>query len=643
MRGETARETREIFDRGSRVAASVGVSGSVSVSDQRVAASMGVSGSVSVSVGGKRIADRGSRIAFRSRSRVPQAARRECAREASRWWRGACGHEVPEGGSSQTATAHATAHGSRQPRAVGRLTLVAAVWFMAAAPARAQHAAGPANAEAVIDLYNQWRFVEAERTLDQLRQRAPGQPETSYAEGYERFLSGVYPEAVAKLKAAAAGAPADELLHLAEGAATSIAGHEERRSQHFVIRFPPEDAVLADYALEALEAASSALGSDLGFVPPRLIPVDILRSPADLALVTALTVEDVERTGTIAVSKWGRIMLTTPRAMRLGYAWLDSLSHELVHYAIAFLTHDRAPVWLQEGLAKFLEHRWRTPPGLDLTPSMQHLLAKGLAGNRLISFEAMHPSMAKLPTAEDASLAFAEVATAVGLLHTTGGAPALRQVLSMVAEGADARLAVARAYGGSGTWADFEKAWRAFMVAQHYKVIPGFEVLAPKYRKRSAIASRRAPLEDEASPGRAGSERFLRLGNMLLQRGRVRAAASEYEKGSKEAGPDMWVFSVKLGRSYLAMGEADRALAAVARVQSLYPEIPWPHLIAGQALLAKGDAAGAVAPLLASLAANPFDPSVHCSLAEAYKKLASDAASADKRQRAERDCRTMTK
>jgi tetratricopeptide (TPR) repeat protein len=522
-----------------------------------------------------------------------------------------------------------------------RWGMVALLLF--ATPARAQHTVDVGNAEAVIELYNQWRFSEAERALDQLRQNHPGQPETSYVEGYERFLSGAYPEAIAQLKAAGAGVPAEELLHLAEGAATSIAGHEERRSQHFVIRFPPEDAVLADYALEALEAAASALGQDLGFVPPRLIPVDILRSPADLALVTSLTVEDVERTGTIAVSKWGRIMLTTPRAMRLGYSWLDSLSHELVHYAVAFLTHDRTPVWLQEGLAKFLEARWRRPPGLDLPLSMQHLLAKGLAGSRLISFEAMHPSMAKLPTSEDASLAFAEVATAIGLLHATGGAPALRQVLTLVAEGADARLAVARAYGGSGAWADFEKAWRAFMIAQHYKIIPGFEVLSPQYRKRSAIASRRAPVEDEASQGRTGAERFLRLGNMLLQRGRVRAATSEYEKGSKEAGSDAWVFSVKLGRSYLALGEADRALAAVARVQGLHPEVPWPNLIAGQALLAKGDAAGAVAPLLASLAANPFDPSVHCSLAEAYKKLPTDAIPAVRRQRAERDCRALTK
>ena len=58
------------------------------------------------------------------------------------------------------------------------------------------------------------------------------------------------------------------------------------------------------------------------------------------------------------------------------------------------------------------------------------------------------------------------------------------------------------------------------------------------------------------------------------------------------------------------------------------------------ASLAKGDAKGAVAPLLLSLAINPYDPSVHCSLAEAYKRW--PEAPTDKRLRAERDCRELS-
>ena len=57
-------------------------------------------------------------------------------------------------------------------------------------------------------------------------EHSPGEAHTLFAEGYERFLSGDYPAAVAKLKAAGAGMPVKELLSLAEGAQTSIEGHQ---------------------------------------------------------------------------------------------------------------------------------------------------------------------------------------------------------------------------------------------------------------------------------------------------------------------------------------------------------------------------------------------------------------------------------
>jgi tetratricopeptide (TPR) repeat protein len=263
---------------------------------------------------------------------------------------------------------------------------------------------------------------------------------------------------------------------------------------------------------------------------------------------------------------------------------------------------------------------------------MEHLLAKALHAGKLIPFDAMHPSMAKLPSAEDATLAFAEVANAIAYLHSKGGMPALRDAIHRVAAGEDARAAVAAAAGGS--WADFERGWRAFMAAQHYKTFPAIDIPTTHIRKPGAIASGRKPSEEDAlsSTLKAGAPfRYLRLGNMLLRRDRPRAAVAEYEKGAKavtaggratRGDPSaIWVFPVKLGRTYLALGEPDRALKALAPVQAIYPDLPWPSLIAGEALVAKGAPAEALAPLRASLATNPFDPRVHCALADAYSKL----------------------
>jgi hypothetical protein len=271
---------------------------------------------------------------------------------------------------------------------------------------------------------------------------------------------------------------------------------------------------------------------------------------------------------------------------------------------------------------------------------MEHLLAKALRSGKLISFDAMHPSMAKLPSAEDASLAFAEVATAIGYLHAHGGMAALRSAIALVAEGMDARKAVATA--AHGDWPDFERGWKGHMAGLKLKLFPDFDIPTAHIRKAGAIASRRKPDEDEAltatSLKATGPLRFLRLGNMMLKRNRPRAAVLEYQKGARAAalsssgqsgglsrGPDtaaaQWLFPVKLGRTFLALGEPDRALKALAGVQAVYPELPWPNLIAGEALLAKGDAPGAITAVRASLATNPFDPAVHCTLAEAYLKL----------------------
>ncbi len=495
-------------------------------------------------------------------------------------------------------------------------------------------------------LFDEWRFPEAEAALAELLRGGSVTAETLYLEGYARFLAGDYAAAVAKLRAAVGLAPEDPNLKLlallAANAGKAIEGHKEVRSAHFILRYPPEDAVLAEDALEGLEAALAALTADLGFAPTRPIPVDLYRNPSDLAAVSTLTEEEVEKTGTIALCKWARLMATSPRALRLGYPWQDSLSHELVHYVVSSLSRDRAPVWLQEGLAKFLERRWRKEPGPELSPSMQHLLAKALASGKLISFERMHPSMAKLPSAEDATLAFAEVATAIASLHARRGMEGLRQAIAGVRDGTDARAAVAQASGGS--WAEFERSWKAFMAAQKYKTFPGMDPVTRKFRKASAIASKRGPTEDEEIAGLDASARYLRLGNMMLMRNRPKAAALEYEKGAKAvgAGQAAWMFAVKLGRTYLALGQPERALKAIGETQALYPELPWPHLIAGRALLEKGDAPAALAALDRSFATNPFDPEVHCALAEALGKIPGPSArDGRRRERAERHCREM--
>ncbi|MDZ4696168.1 MAG: hypothetical protein SGI86_13555 [Deltaproteobacteria bacterium] len=490
----------------------------------------------------------------------------------------------------------------------------------------------------IDSMFDTWQFEVASRELQALRLEKPGTAETLYLEGYELFLKGDYVAAVVKLRAVESRGIHSQtvrgLREMAEAAQTVIDKHTERRSQNFVIRFPPEDEVLADTALATLESALAALKQDIGFVPAWPIVVDIYRDAEDLAAVSPLTIAEVERTGTIALCKWGRLMATTPRALRHGYPWLDTLGHELVHYAVSSLTQDRTPVWLQEGFAKFLEARWRSPASAQIAPSMEHLLAKALKKNDLISFDAMHPSMAKLPGAEAAALAFAEVATALSFMYEHGGPLLLRDTLRRINEGADAQSAVAAAMGIA--WKDFDGLWRSYMKTRKYRTFADFEPMAPKLRKHKGG---KGPNEDDGSGLGERSTQMLRLGNMLLLAGRARAAAIEYEKGKANARSGDWLFPVKLGRTYLALGDGARALSSVARFVEIYPELPWPHLISGKAHLLLNDPPAAVAALNHAVANNPFDPEVQCGLSDAYARSNNRSAEDDVRwERARRAC-----
>jgi len=199
-----------------------------------------------------------------------------------------------------------------------------------ASPARATPDEATALARVAEKRLDEWRFGEGRSAVADLVRLAPGAPQTLYLEGYERFLEGDYAGSVQKLEASLAAGPRDasavnakELRVLASEAREAVKDHKEERFGHFLVRYPTVDAVLMPYAREALEAAYRALHDDLGFEAELPIRIELYRSPSDLAAVSSLTVAEVSRTGTIALCKWARLMVTSPRALATGYPWLD--------------------------------------------------------------------------------------------------------------------------------------------------------------------------------------------------------------------------------------------------------------------------------------------------------------------------------
>src|SRR5256886_16565580 len=184
-----------------------------------------------------------------------------------------------------------------------------------------------------------------------------------------------------------------------------------------------------------MKKAYAALTKALGVSPPAKIRVEVYETAQALSRVSPLTVAEIKASGTIALCKYNRLMITSPRALLRGYAWLDTLSHEFTPYLVTQKGRNSVPIWLQEGLAKFLETRWRGAPGLAVDEMSLALLQDAAKHGKLIPFARMHPSIAMLPTQEQAALAFAEVEAAMRLLYQRGGQAALTELISAMAAG----------------------------------------------------------------------------------------------------------------------------------------------------------------------------------------------------------------
>lgn len=497
-----------------------------------------------------------------------------------------------------------------------RLVALVAV-CLAAAPA----AAAPKRDRTVSgDIVKAARYLSSARldetraVLAELEKRAPDTAEVKWLKAELAFQSGDYATAV-KLLEPLPDTAVDGLVGQTKKLAASTLGVTETfvevRSPagHFVIRHAPgPDATIATLAGEVLDAAWERIGEDLGYKPADPIRVELLGAPSDLAKLSPLTEADIETTGTIALAKYNKLMVVSPRATIFGYPWMDTLAHEYTHLVVSRVAHDTVPVWLQEGLARFEQTRWRKGPELALGATEQALLSSALKKGRLITFDEMHPSMAKLPSQDAAALAYAEVYTLVAWMHGKVGYKGIRDALVAQRDGKSARRAVSEVLGLS--WTAVERAWHGSLKIDPKATRAGKPI---KFGK-GGQDSENVGLEQVNAKAR----KHARIGGMLRARGALEAAAVEYEK-ALGAGSDPFVAG-KLARTLVELGRHERAIELATPLVTVDDHDATAAVTLGIARTARQEWPQAIAAYEQALRVSPFDPTTRCGLAEAYGK-----------------------
>ncbi|MBM4279381.1 MAG: tetratricopeptide repeat protein [Deltaproteobacteria bacterium] len=504
-------------------------------------------------------------------------------------------------------------------------TSVPVLSTLSASPARAAGAA-----EAVADriaqgnaLLNDWQLDEAAAIAAELDGQLPDVPPVQALLGAVKFHQGDFDSAVRLLRRAAEAGEAPALLPLAESTLEETRGALSKESAHFIVRVPAgKDEVLFPIALQALEQAFERITAAFDYVPRHKIAVDVLHDARGLAHVSSLTEKEIETSGTIALCKYNRLMVTSPKALARGYSWLDTLAHELLHLIISEKSRNTVPVWLHEGLAKYNETRWRGAPGLALDAASENLLARGTKTGKLITFEQMHPSMAKLPSQDDTALAFAEVFTVIEFVEKTipekDGKRATNILLETLAN--DATMDEALRASTGRDLAGLQRDWRQYLGKRAFKLVPGAEPKRLTFVKDArgagpAVdeAEEEAALKEATERGAAG-KKHVRLGNLLRERRRLKAAAVEYERAAKITGVTSPALHNRLAGVLLQTGDVLRARQWLDKTVAVFPDDPQTRVLLGRLAVRDQRWDEAQKQYERATWENPFIPEVHVAL-----------------------------
>ena len=197
----------------------------------------------------------------------------------------------------------------------------------------------------------QSEFKESLEYLDRAKRVAPKNPDVYKLAGWA--YSGMNrPDLAAEewKKAVAIRPDADVVaaLEKAERDKKEEENYKENESAHFQLKYNgAAEPSLAREVLRTLEDQYSQIESELNYSPPEPIGV-ILYTQQGFADIT-------QAPGWVGALNDGRIRVPVQGLTGVNGELSRVLRHELTHSFVGQETHGRAPVWLQEGLAQWME------------------------------------------------------------------------------------------------------------------------------------------------------------------------------------------------------------------------------------------------------------------------------------------------
>ena len=187
--------------------------------------------------------------------------------------------------------------------------------------------------------------------LERARRVAPDNPDIPKLAGWSYYGMNKMEQAVNEWKRSLALRPDSEVqaaLDKAMRDKQEEESYKENESAHFTLKYSgTAEPALARDVLRTLEVHFAAIESELNFTPPDSIGVILYTQQAFADITKAPGWVGALNDGRIRVPVQG-LSSMTPELSRV-------LKHELTHSFVGQKTRGRAPTWIQEGLAQWME------------------------------------------------------------------------------------------------------------------------------------------------------------------------------------------------------------------------------------------------------------------------------------------------
>ena len=216
--------------------------------------------------------------------------------------------------------------------------------------------------------------------------------------------------------------PDEETQHALEKAqrdAQEEAEYREGETAHFRLKYNGEAAPgLAQDVLKTLESEFDEISATLNYIPPEPIGVILYTNQAFMDITRAPGWSGALNDGRMRIPVEGLSSMTDELAR--------VLKHELTHSFVEQKTGGRCPVWLQEGIAQFMEGKRSHANAKALSVAFENHMEFSL-----LSYET---SWLNLPK-DAASNAYAWSLAVVEMMITVDGIDDLERILDRLAAG----------------------------------------------------------------------------------------------------------------------------------------------------------------------------------------------------------------